>query len=173
MPGKTNFKDLSEDKCKLLFAVLQMQKAKPPIKATKIKLMEYTGFAESKVDRLLHETRQISRSRYIETVRGTSAARYRLYTQQLVTQAVTAQILLLLMESPHINADGLIIYEISVKWINKQTGFSEEIIRDRIDKAIRQEYLTLVKCQDTFCLEGTDRLVCEQLFLKMIAEIRQ
>jgi hypothetical protein len=169
VPKKTNFKDLSEDKCKLLYAVLQMQKASPPIKATKMKIMESTGFSESKVGKLLYQITRISQSRYIQTVSGESPVRYRLFTQRLVTQADTAHLLLLLLECPHINADGLIIFEEAVKWLNKQTGFSEEIVRDRLDKAISQEYLTKVPCQDVICLEKNDRLVCEQIFLKMVA----
>lgn len=170
MPRKTNFPDLSEDQCKLLFAILQMQRAHPAIKATKAKIIEYTGFTETKIGKLLHEIRTISRSRYVERVKGSSPTRYRLFTQRLITQAETARVLLYLIECPFVNADGLVYFQKAVRWIKAQTGLTEQSIRSRIDKAIKQEYLTEVQSQGAPCLEKSDRLVCKWIFLKMIVE---
>jgi len=88
--------------------------------------------------------------------------------RRLVTQDDTAQILLLLSDSPF-SEDGQIPFQRGIKWISRETRMSEEVIKERIEEAIEQEYLEKIQ-RDKVYLEITDRVLCELLFLKMVAQ---
>lgn len=168
MPSKTVFRQLTEKQCILLYTILQMQKANPPLSATKEKIKAAADFSETEFNRYLHNLRKISQTRYVLSVKGRKPFRYRVSSKRLVTQDDTAQILLLLSGFPF-SEDGQIPFQHGIKWISQETRLSEEVIKERIEKAIEQEYLGKIQRNEVY-LEITDRVLCELPFLKMVAQ---
>jgi transcriptional antiterminator len=168
VPSKTKFRDLTDEQCILLFAILQMQKSTPPVKATVTKIVEATGLTSRKVHRCLHKLRRISKCKYVQRILGKKPTRYRVPSQFLVTQSDTAEILLLLLSPPFLN-DGQIPYDKIINWLSEKMNLTELTVRDKLKKATEQEYLTLIKGRDDF-LEVGDRVLCEQLYLQLVAK---
>lgn len=160
---------MREEQCKLLYAIWQIQTKRPHLGATAARIVELTGFGEADFNRNLHDLRKISKSFYVLTVKGRRPVRYRLATEHLVTQSDTSAILLELLNYPEkYRKDGQIPYKGFIDWIGKALLLPEGITRNRLEKAVKQQYLTLIEREELY-LELGHRLICEKTFLEFLA----
>lgn len=169
MPKKIEFRDLHGQHCKLLHTIWQVQTTTPQGGATAARVMKIAGFSKTEFNRYLHDLRKISKSFYILTVKGKKPVRYRLATEHLVTQSDTAAILILLKNYPNkYRKDGQIPTDRFVRSASKALQLPQAIVQNRIREAVEQHYLAEV-LRDRAYLETSERLICEEPFLKLLA----
>jgi len=170
VPKRIEFRDLQEPHCKLLYAIWQIQNRHPSVGATAARIMEITGFRKSKFTRYLHDLRDISQSFYVLTVKGRKPVRYRLAKEHLVTQSDTAAILLqFLSYSPKSEGERVIPLEKFAAATSRALGLPPSAVKTRLKKAAEKHYLTEIR-RDQLFLEVNERLLCEEGFLRLLAD---
>lgn len=154
----------------LLHVIWQIQTDRSSGAATLEAIRLKSELSASDINGYLHDLRQISKSYYVRTIRKIRPAWYRLPSEHIVTQSDTAKILLELFEFPNNEClDGQVPQARFIIYAAKKLGLATEIIDDRLEKAIKQCYLTRIQ-RDEWYLELGDRLVCEKEYLTLLAQ---